>query len=442
MPQAAEKLARAVWRAEKSGAYVAFACVALGASALGLAGCPDLSGSQCDQHQVLAVSDDRAAGGATYVLRGVGFAQGDPYTLARTDRVAPLASLVGDGTPAALLAPAAGGVIVVGDGAAAQRFDATGTSLWTVGYDAVGAQADLAGDDRLIVADSTTVRAVSPDGTTTWERALDGATTGVSQVVADRAGGAWVVGAFTGAFPPWVAGVRADGRAVYGHFILRFDGAGAVVAANAWDDTGVPDLAWTQALAVARGEGSTELLLVGVADSGGAIPALGIENAYGDRPFVVAFDAAGSLLWSRPLDRGVRLAVDDVGNLLALSASASSVDAGAPATSTGLVSGAPLSVTQTVTGGLVVERWDASGAPLAASDPATPTRTTVSVQMTSSGVLTWTSAPTSGGIVVAGQWLAAPQSDDSVIVECPQRAFAFRAQTESLLVTPLTVVAR
>ncbi|HTA20099.1 MAG TPA: hypothetical protein VK989_12460 [Polyangia bacterium] len=385
------------------------------------------------------MSDDRAAGGPTYVLRGVGFAQGDPYTLARTDRAAPIASIVGDGTAAALLAPAAGGVIVVGDGAAAQRFDATGTSLWTVGYDAVGAQAALVGDggpdDRMIVADATTVRALAADGTITWERALDGATTGVSQVVADRAGGAWVVGAFTGDFPPWVSGVRKDGLAVRGHFILRFDGAGDVVAANAWDDTSDAGLAWTQALAVARGDGSTELVLVGGANPGsGAVPALDIARDDGDGPFVVTFDATGALLWSHPLDRGVELAADGDGNLLALSVLASSSsDAGAPPpASTGLVGS---SATTSVVRSLLIERWDASGAPLG-------DRTAVPVRTTSLGVLTWTSAPTSGGIVVAGQWLAAPQSDESVVVECPQPAFAFRAQTESLLITPLTVVAR
>jgi hypothetical protein len=428
-----EKAAPAATRAEKSGVYVAFACFVLGASAAALAGCPnDLGDTQCDQRRVLAVSDDRATGGPTYVLRGAGFAQGVPYTLARTDRVAPLASVIGDGTTAELLAPAAGGVIVAGDGAAAQRFDATGTSLWTVGYDAVGAHAALVGDDRMIVADATTVRAVSPDGATTWERALDGATTGVSQVVADRAGGAWVVGAFTGGFPPWVAFDGADARAVVGHFILRFDGAGDVVAANAWNDTSEAGLAWTQALAVARGDGSTELVLVGGASSGaGDVPALDVDGA---GPFVVAFDAAGVLLWSRELPGGVELAVDDAGNLMALSENAAAGDAGAPPpVTTGLVGGTPPSATTTFAHNLLIERLDASGAPLGS-------RTAVPVQTTSFGALTWTSAPTNGGIVVAGQWLAAPQSDESVVVECPQPAFAFRAQTETLLITPLTVV--
>ncbi len=437
MSEAAEKRAHTTERTEKPGAYVAFAWLALGASVLGLAGCPnDLGSADCDQRRVLAVADDGATGGPTYVLRGAGFAQGVPYTLARTDRMAPLASVIGDGTTAELLAPAAGGVIVVGDGAAAQRFDATGTSLWTVGYDAVGAHAALVGDDRVIVADPTTVRVVSPDGTIAWERALDGATTGVSQVVADRAGGAWVVGAFTGGFPPWVAFDGADARAVVGHFILRFDGAGDVVAANAWEDTSDAGLAFTQAFAVARADGTTELVLVGGANPGsGAVPGLDIDSSGGDGPFVVAFDATGVLLWSHQLLRGVELAADDAGNLMALSVSAAAGDAGAPPpVTTGLVGSTPPSATTTLAYDLLIERLDASGAPLGS-------RTAVPVRTTSLGVLTWTSAPTKGGIVVAGQWLAAPQSDESVVVECPQPAFAFRAQTETLLITPLTVVA-
>jgi hypothetical protein len=361
----------------------------------------------CDgQHILVAVAPDATPGGPTYLVDRLSPDDGTRFTVERAGDLSSIVRSTSDGTAIALLAPASGGVVVVNGGAAARRFDASGKALWTIGYGAtVGVAADLVGGeelDDLVVADAASVRRYAADGTLRWERALPTPTRTVSQVVGDRAGGAWVVGTFMGGpFPPWITTQPAPIGELPKHFILRFDAAGNVVSGHAWDSFQDGDVTLRQVLVAVDATGASVLVVAGVTDLQGlAAPAFGITTR-GSQTFAAGLDAAGGLLWSRAVDAGAALAVDAAGTVLALS----------PSTS-------PSS--------LAIARWGDDGTDVA--------QATVSVGSDTTGSLSWVTAPVADGVVVAGQHL---ETDTSESATCAHENFLMRVDTATLQSTPL-----
>ena len=87
-----------------------------------------------------------------------------------------------DGTTPGLLAPEAGGFILVNGGAAARRFDATGGLVAAIGYglpapddSLASSAAALLGGDQLLIADAGAVRLYDAGWSTLWEHDLSGA---------------------------------------------------------------------------------------------------------------------------------------------------------------------------------------------------------------------------------------------------------------------------
>jgi hypothetical protein len=131
----------------------------------------------------------------------------------------------------------------------------------------------------------------------------------------------------------------------------------------------------------------------------------------------VAFDDTGALLWSTSLEAGASITSDLEGNLFTLFPDARTSPRGP---------GRPDVVT-----GLVVERLDASGAPLSTSGSA---RVSVPVATTEYGRLLWSSGPTAGGLVLALQWLGL---DDEDHYSCLGRASIFHVESATLSFEPL-----
>ncbi|HTQ04417.1 MAG TPA: hypothetical protein VMI54_11190 [Polyangiaceae bacterium] len=336
-----------------------------------LPGCPTA-------HHLVAVAADADPGGPVYVADDVAKSPGYAYSVERAGTLDAILQSEDDGTPIALLAPAAGGVIVVNGGAAARRFDASGALLWTVGYGAfVGVSAGLGADDRLAVADQGSVRLLEADGTSAWEQPLPETVNDLVQVLGDGQSGYWAIGEFEHDVAPWIVGPPAGESG--GVFVLHFDGSGNVIGAGVGTST------------------SNDFSHPAVAskDTAGA-PMLVVRYWPNLSSYVAdAFDGAGQLLWSRP--SADPIAADTDGNLLSLSVSK---------------------------GTLGLARLDATGSELASAD--------YSPFATGGGAVELTTAPTAGGILVAGEQFDSAGS-------CDDRHFLLRVDTASLAVTPLAL---
>lgn len=355
------------------------------AFAIGTTGCPNKAEvPACPEgHYLVAVAADREPGGTIYVADSVPPHVGYPYTVERASSLIPVLRSTNDGSPLALLAPASGGMIVVNGGAAARRFDAPGALLWTLGYAAsVGVQAALTGQDRLVVADTQSLRLFNSDGSAVWEKALPETTERVLQVVGDREDGSWVLGTFAGTFLPWVNVAVPPPGVPSGPFVLHFDGSGAVIGAGAWD--------------ASLDDGDNQVVMA--IDAADAPMLLAKRRPKGAPPVATAFDSAGHVLWSRPLAYGVDLEVDPDGNVLALSRSSTP-------------------------GTLLINRWDATGGQGA--------DTSFSIETGGAGGMLFSVAPVAGGVVVAGELLEQGQYG------CPRRHFLLQIATDNLDVAPL-----
>jgi hypothetical protein len=362
---------------EPGARVIAGRAALLVAAGLGAAGCPNQAAAPgCPTaHYLVAVAADAEPGGPVYVADDLALTAGYPYAVERADTLDPVLRSNDDGTDIALLAPAAGGVIVVNGGAAARRFDAAGALLWTIDYGAfVGVRAGLDAGDRLVVGDVRSVRLFEPDGTVGWEQPLPDTVEEVVQVIGDREGGTWVVGQFHQDVAPWISSPPQGQPG--GLFVLHFDGSGAVIGAGV------------------DGYSSSDLSRPAVASKDAAGAPMLVVRYYPNLSSYVAdaFDSTGQLLWSRPSTDW--LETDSDGNLVALSVSA---------------------------GTLVMKRLDATGSEVATAnyDPFA----------TGEGSLGITTAPMSGGILVAGELFAAGS--------CADKHFLLRVDTPSLTVTRL-----
>jgi hypothetical protein len=369
-----------------------------------LTGCgPDSRFFVCAVQPLVAVAADATPNGPTYLTQTTDTGStyvGKPYSV---DAGPPFHSIfrsTTDATFLALLAPRAGGVVVVNGGAAARRFDASGTLSWTVGYGTlVGVKAALTPDDHLFLADAASVRLFGPDGAAVWERTLPLASE-ASWLLSDRADGVWIVGRMSSVFPPWVPGPPSPDGDPVGHFILHFNGSGDVVGGDAWAGPHERGTTVTTAVVGAGPGGAPMLVVLGHTDEDDSdAPVFGLPRPHPFGAFVVSFDGVGQRLWSRIVDARVRLASDPDGNLIAL----------ASAENTEL---------------LLIDRWDGNGAEIMG--------TSFSVLATKPGRLDWTSAPAPGGVVVAGQHMV----EQSVPGGCPKEHFVLRIDTAHLEVTP------
>jgi len=347
------------------------------AGGLGAAGCPNRAALPAcpTAHLLVSVAADADPGGPVYLADDFAGATGYPYAIERADTLDAVLRSTDDGTALALLAPAAGGLVVVNGGAAARRFDGAGTLLWTAGYGAfLGVRAGLGAGDRLLVADAGSLWLLAPDGTVAWKRPLPDTVDEVVQVLGDGDSGYWVVGQFQQNVAPWIASGPDGDRG--GLFVLHVDQSGSVIGAGA------------------SGYSNNDLSRPAVAsqDAAGAPMLVVRYQPNGSFPTAEAFDGAGQLLWSRPSTD--RLETDGAGNLVGLSISGPT---------------------------LVIKRLDASGSEVATTTHDLFASRPSSVQMAT--------APVSGGVLVAG----APFDAAS----CPSAHFLLRVDTPSLAVTDL-----
>lgn len=352
---------------------------------IGAAGCPNQAAvPECtDSHYLSAVAADAPSGDLIYIVDSAPNVAGYPYAVERADTLAPILNSSNDGSDLALLTPATGGVIVVNGGAAARRFDSSGTLLWTAGYGAlVGVSAGLTSGDRLVVADRDGVRLFEPDGTAAWGFAFPDAVEEVFQVVGDRQDGAWVLGIFSGDLTPWVIVPTQPARPPSGPFILHVNGSGAIVGANAWDGS--------------SDERDNQLLMS--VDASGA-PVLVFRNRLkAGAPVLGGFDGAGQPLWSQPLGSGALVAADSDGNLLMLSGTY---------------------------GILEVDRPDAASGQIASA--------TFAIDMDDSGTFQMSVAAIPGGLLLAGERF--PVSGET----CPRTHFLLQVSTAQLSVSRLSL---
>jgi hypothetical protein len=372
--------ARAAGDGQPDTRVIAARAAAVIAVALAAAGCPTDPGAPVcpDGHYLVAVAADGADPSTVYVADDFSRTAGYPYIVGHADTLQPILRTADDGTSLALLAPAAGGVVVVNGGAAARRFDATGAALWTIGYGAsVGVTATLIDGDRLVVADKSSLRVFEADGTAGWELALPDTVEQVVQVIGDRSGGFWFVGQFEQNLAPWIASPPAGTSG--GLFVLHFDAGGAVIGAGV---DGFSNNEFTHPAVAAKDAAGAPMLVVPYFPNGSS-------------PVAVAFDGTGKVLWSQ--SSTARLETDAEGNLLSISSG----------------------------GGRAIDlaRLDATGSQVASA--------TFALAGTDTGDLSTTTAPVSGGILVAGEHVGSGG--------CPDQHFLLHVDTASLGVTSLKV---
>ena len=350
----------------------------------------------CSEVTPAAVSSDSLAAGTNYLVIG------STVTTAADGRTH--ATFSPDGTTPGLLAPEAGGFILVNGGAAARRFDATGGLVAAIGYglpapdgSLASSAAALLGGDRLLIADAGAVRLYDAGWSTLWEHALGAAS--ITAAASDGAGGAWVVGTFAGDdFPPWVTSGTPPQSGPYGPFfvepntplqtpgsdpsdpfVLHLDGAGVEIGGGAW----VTPVSFTQAIGAADVAGQPMVVLLGL-------------TTYGDR-FVAALDGGGNLLWSQPADFTARLAGDESGRVFQLSE---------------------------VEGTVVVDRLDTATGKSTA-------QIFTGVQIAAREHAVWTTAPDASGFVIAGHLT----EDDAQ--PCTPDDFLLQVDAGSMTVTSL-----
>jgi hypothetical protein len=277
-----------------------------------------------------------------------------------------------DGSPLTLISPAGGGVVVVGGGAYAQRFDENGQRQWAVGSPTETALplAALSGQDRLMIAEGDAFWLFDASGNDVGAFSLP-VGSNVSKVVGDGGVGFWLLGSFVGTFPPWVTLPLAFGSVSSpGLFILRVDSSGAVAGGGAWDINVEGGVRIEQMITAFGTAGMPELVLLGT--NSGAAPSFGLA-ATGNGRFVAALDSSLHPLWAHTGEFTSQLATDADGNLFAL----------APQ-----IGHSPL---------LQVARWDSSGGEIAA--------TTIPAGGHS---ITVPTAPAVGGILVLLSTLSSP----------------------------------
>jgi hypothetical protein len=208
---------------------------------------------------------------------------------------------VNDSTPARLIIPAAGGgVVALGGGAAATRLDDTGAVVWVIGYPmSPGTVSTLTSEDRVVVADATSVRLFESDASPAWARSLPDTFSLVRDVAPDASGGVWLAG--TSAMPPGSV------------FLAHVDRDGRLLSERIWQTQ--------SSVTVGPLFGGDPLLAYGQAVLD-AVPEFGLPAStrmpgYGDEYVVMAFDASGAVIWAR---RNVvsRLVRDRQGNLISI----------------------------------------------------------------------------------------------------------------------------
>jgi hypothetical protein len=283
-----------------------------------------------------------------------------------------------DSTAVGLVAPETDGVVVVGGGAAARRINASGMVDLTIGYGAVaGSSAAMTDTGNVATADTETVRLFQADGTPIWARSLPPTVVGIPQVLGDRAGGIWVVGALQQTGP----------------FIAHIDSSGATVGANeSWVQGGNAGLTPGRAAVAVDATGAPILVILQSGAQSGVAAA--------------AFDSAAELLWSRgvssawlPGSQGppVGLEVDRAGDLFEIEA---------------------------LNDSLTINKRDAQGSLLGSAS--------FSPSNAGTGDLDWVSSPDAGGILIAGV-RTVPEED----FHCGHERFIVRVDTNTMQVTPV-----
>jgi hypothetical protein len=296
--------------------------------------------SACGGPDLTAVAGDPSSG--IYLIAGTWVVRAADSKL--------LATFTADGTTPALLAPQAGGFILLNGGAAARRYDATGTLVWTIGYaDAIGVVGALLDGDQLALADAQAVYLYDASATPIWQRAIgtSNANTGTTVTAAapDEAGGVWVLGTRSGWMDPFVVHLDRDGAQLAG----SSDGAYA-----SFDEA------------------------VGTTDAAGQ-PLLVARTHYADGVSEAAgIDSAGQIVWTQLLDQGARLVGDGAGNVYALA---------------------------DLQGSMQIDRWDATGKSVA--------RQLSKVGISVEDQVAWTMGPDASGFLVAGHVTPSPNDQEA-----------------------------
>lgn len=355
----------------------------LGALLLGTAGCPALgtsspSCSELTYGGIAADASDTIYVAVTTTVYPEPPYAGGSYLVERASDGKVFWNGDADSTAIGLVAPQTDGVVVVGGGAAARRINASGIVDLTIGYGAIaGSSAAVTDTGDFATADTEAVRLFQADGTPIWERSLPSALDGTPQVLGDRAGGVWVVGALQQSGP----------------FIAHIDGSGTTVGANdSWVQGGNAGLTPGRAAVAVDATGAP--ILVTLQSS----PHFGVEAA--------AFDGAAQLLWSRSVSSAslpgslgapVGLEADRAGDLFEIEA---------------------------LNDGLTINRRDAQGSLLGSAS--------YSPSNAGTGGLDWVSSPDAGGILIAGVRTVLEED-----LPCGHERFIVHVDTNTMQVTPV-----
>ena len=304
-----------------------------------------------------------------------------------------------DGSPLTLLSPASGGVVVVGGGAYAQRFDENGQRQWAVGSATQTALplAALSGQDHLMIAEGDAFWLFDASGDQIAAFSLPSGAN-VSEVVGDGGDGFWLLGSFVGTFLPWVTMPLSFGfSSSPGLFILRVDSSGAVAGGGAWDTNVEGGIRIEQMITAFGSSGVPELVLLGT--NSGAAPSFGLA-ARGNGRFVAGLDSSAHTLWADTRVFTSQLVTDSVGNLFSLAPQ----NGRSPS--------------------LAVERWDGGGGVIAT--------TTIPGGAHSMTVPT---APAVGGILVLESTISSSPGSECVL----DQVVLLRVATADLQVETMTL---
>jgi hypothetical protein len=273
------------------------------------------------------------------------------------------------------------GPVVIGGGAAATHYDDAGDIALTVGYPGQsGALAAVTSDDRIVVADNKSVRAFGGGGQE-WALALPVNVIQVTLLTADRGGGVWLGGGFTGAhLPPEPADLDAVGFA--GAFLMHLDRGGAQIGGLTRPSSSSEWITFVKGSVSADPSAAASLIVAGLYQ--GALSDLMLTpSPYGNGGVIAAFDSGGGIVWTHPIaDRYF--------------ADASSLPFVVPeASGTFLVLTPQFSAPpDPVEIGIAAARWDASGQEIASTTTAVASLST-----------NWTAGPAGDGdgAIVTGQ---------------------------------------
>jgi len=266
-----------------------------------------------------------------------------------------------DGPSVALDPRADSGPVVIGGGAAATHFDDAGDVALTVGYPGQsGVLVAVTSDDRIVVADSTSVRAFAGGGGEEWALALPVNVFQVTLLTADRGGGVWLGGQFAGAeFPPQLPDTSAVGTG--GAFLIHLDRDGVQIGGDVFKTSSSSNsITFVKGSVSADPTGTISVVVAGLY-LGTIADLMLTPNPYGPGGVIAAFDSSGGRVWTHPIaDRYVG-------------------DASALPVVVPEASGTFLALTQqfsappgAVTIGLGAARWDASGQEIASTTTAVP----------------------------------------------------------------------